>query len=252
MKVILKISFFYFLFFLCLRVEAAGFMQVRNQSLATEVKKEHTADDIAQKLAQVAGDDLSWIESQTPSFRLYLALRWTEQGYVSQALHVLDGLVTDTPDLLLWRYLRASILIRQDQVTQAKPLLEALLRDLPEDEDVLFLKSSYLAQTGDLRGAIDALDVVIKNDSRNGSAYLQRGLLNVLTFAQDKACDDFFKALRHLPDDDIAKRQQALLQMGLVQLKHYNDAKKAEKLFKKGIDLDPNSTLVTQLRERIY
>jgi tetratricopeptide (TPR) repeat protein len=128
----------------------------------------------------------------------------------------------------------------------------ALLKDLPDDEDVLFLKSGYLAQTGDLRGAIDSLDAILKNDSRNGSAYLQRGLLFVLTFAQDKACDDFTKALRHLPDDEIAKRQQALLQMGLVQLKHYNDIKKAEKLFKKGIDLDPNSIFVTQLRERIY
>lgn len=251
MKKIFKVSFFCFLLFLCWRVEATGFMQTHHHTLATEINKDHTPDDVAQKLSQVAGD-LSWVAAQTPSLRLYLALRWTEQGYVSQALHVLDGLVTETPDLLLWRYLRASILIRQDQVAQAKPLLEALLKDLPEDEDVLFLKSSYLAQAGDLRGAIDSLNTIIKNNSRNGAAYLQRGLLYVLTFAQDKACDDFTKALRHLPDDDITRRQQALLQMGLVQLKHYNDTKKAEKLFKKGIDLDPNSILVTQLKQQVY
>lgn len=251
MKKIFEVSFFCFLLFLCWRVEATGFMQAHNHALATEIKKDHTTDNIAQKLSQVVGD-LSWVAAQTPSFRLYLALRWTEQGYVSQALHVLDGLVMDTPDLLLWRYLRASILIRQDQVSRAKPLVEALLKDLPDDEDVLFLKSSYLAQAGDLRGAIDSLDTVIKNNSRNGAAYLQRGLLYVLTFAQDKACGDFTKALHHLPDDDTARRQQALLQMGLVQLKHYNDIKKAEKLFKKGIALDPHSILVTQLRERIY
>lgn len=251
MKKIFEVSFFCFLLFLCLRVEATGFVQTHNQALAKKINKDHTMDDVAQKLSQVAGD-LSWVAAQTPSFRLYLAVRWTEQGYVSQALHVLDDLVTDTPDLLLWRYLRASILIRQDQVARAKPLVEALLTEKPDDEDVLFLKSSYLAQAGDLRGAIDSLDTIIKNDSRNGAAHLQRGLLHVLTFAQDKACGDFTKALRHLPDDDIARRQQALLQMGLVQLKHYNDSKKAEKLFKKGIDLDPNSILVTQLRERIY
>lgn len=233
-------------------VQAGTFVDAGLKRLESALMKRVDFDAVLEKVSRVK-NAAEWLPRAGlgDDERLYLAIRWTQQNYLSEAgvaLEKIDDTLTDT-DLL--RFYRATVNLALGRMDESQADFDALTAKHPDDPAVVMLHSNLLAQQQDFNGALAVLDRVFKKDSRNGKAYFQRGLLNMLLLLHDQAYEDFIKAAKFLPKSDTAYRQQAYFQAGLVRLRLHGDVKGAEGLFKKGIALDPESELVAELHRTI-
>lgn len=219
------------------------------QQLELEVRKNHPIAEILEKSAQLRSFK-DWSETTDPAFRFYIAVQWLNQRHFGEAYALFDALKTAPVDAKLRRYYAATASLEIGRTEEFRTLLAEMERDDPKDPDFLFLKSAELAQNQNFIGATQILTHLIDRDSRNGKYYLQRGILYVYSLSQTLALEDFKKAIKTLPREDLHRRQMAYLQAGLIQLKYFNAPKKARPLFKKGVALNPDSELVREISQR--
>ncbi len=229
-------------------VHAQGFVTQDFTKLETEIRTQYTLEDIAQKLTEVDKQD-SWPESLTPAYRLYIAINWLNQNQSLAAANLLQKIVVDPSWDDLRKYHLAMALMNLSRYREASLQVNDLAGRYASDPDAMYLTGLYLTATGDLENALVIMDKLVKISPNNGRAYLQRGILRMVSLSHDLAVEDFKKAANNLPKTDTYHRQQAYLQAGVVYFKFLNDHKKADKFFKLGINIDPDSDLVTQLKD---
>jgi tetratricopeptide (TPR) repeat protein len=217
--------------------------------LEAEVRKNHPVAEILEKSAELRSFQ-NWPETTDPALRFYIAVQWLNQRHFGEAYALFDALKTSPIDAKLRRFYAATAALEIGRTEEFQTILAEMERDDPKDPNFLFLKSSELAQRQNFIGATRILDHLIDRDSRNGKYYLQRGILYVYSLSHALALEDFKKAIKTLPREDIPRRQMAYLQAGLIHLKFFGEPKKARPFFKKGVALDPNSELVREVAQR--
>jgi tetratricopeptide (TPR) repeat protein len=224
-------------------------IEVRLKNLENDVRKKYDVKTILEKTAQLRSFE-AWPEDLDPQLKLYVASRWIEDRHLTEARELLHQLEDNHADPVLENFYLGTLALEFGDLKTVKSVLDFFEASSSEDPDYLFLKSSYQAQTQDFNGATQTLTRVIERSGSNGKAYLQRGLFYLFSLSHELAYKDFVKAKALLPKSDVYHRQMAELQLGLIQLKFYNDRKKAEKHFKAGIAMDPQSSLVKELASR--
>lgn len=246
---------FMILFIFCLMSFSAfaakkGFVESKQEKLTQQVHKKYKTAEILKKISELRSYD-AWPQNMNPVLKLYVASKWIEQNHMKEAYDVLHSIDPGQVDLDLWQFYRATTLLNLGRLNEFKSLYWALSKKYPADVDLLFLKSSYQAHNRDYIGSTQTLTEVIEKTRRNGKAYLQRGLVYLLSLSHELAFEDLKKAARYLDKENVYYRQMAYLQMGLIQLKYYQDNEKAEKIFEKGIKLSPDSILVKELKQKV-
>jgi len=224
------------------------FISQQFDRLESIVREKHEIEFIAKKLSQLRNYE-EWTEEIDENLKLYIAIKWLEQNYINQSIKLLNQISSQENFQDLLMYYRSIALIHLGFAHKASGHLVNLEKKYPSDKDILYLKSIYLSDIGDLTGSIEILNKLIKKDKKNGKFYLQRGVMNLLVFSNDPALKDFKKAIKYLPKHYIYKRQQALLQAGLIYLRFKGDKDKAKAYLKRGIDVDPDSVLVKQVKQ---
>lgn len=226
--------------------QSQSFVDEQFTELETTIKDNYPLEEIARLQSQVV--DIKEVREHTnPMMKIYIVSLWMKQGYQRQAYAVLETLAYDAPYRDLVAYYKGTLLIEKNDMKQAYMYLDELGAKYPTDPDFVFFKSRFHAQAKNYVGAIEALNVNIKNNRKKGKSYLQRGLLQLLVFDYDDSMKDLKNSLRYLDKDETYYRQMANFQIGLIYLKHLNKAKKASSYFDKGRALDPNSQLVQEL-----
>lgn len=229
-------------------VSAKSYFVEQFKLLEKEVRRQWDLPFLAKKLSEV-GTFEQWPQNMDHNLRLYIAIQWLDQNHVKPALHLMSDVEPESKHEDLLKYYRAAAQIYLGQVKQAGLLLSHLEKEHSRDADFLYLKSVYLAETNDLAGAIALMDATIRQESRKGKFYLQRGIYRMLAFSHDDAVKDFLKAVRYLPKGEVDKRQQAYLQVGLIFLKIKGDQKKGLEYIRKGTSLAPASDLMRQVNQ---
>lgn len=227
-----------------------GLVAVRLPELEASVRETHDLKSIAQRLSELKNFE-EWPADVDADLRLYIAIKWLEKHHTQAAYKLLQRIPAGDTDAALWRYFNAIALLELGFPQNATAYLAQLEQDYGRDPDVLYLKSIYLSETNNLKGAIEVLDKLIRQNRRNGKFYLQRGIFNLLVFDHDRAIKDLKKAVKYLPRQALYQRQQALLQTGLIYLKIKLNRKKGMDYIRRGIELDPASELVRQLNQAI-
>lgn len=238
---------FSMLFFSAPSLAKSSAIQAQKAQLESAIQKKYEPKQMAKFLSDFDADTSEYEDS----LRLYVASKWFDQKFVSASAKLLQSLSSSKEYTDLYLYLKAVTALNLKKSSQAEVLLEKLLTRNPDDPEALFLKSVYLADVGHLKPAIQTLTNLLKKDRRNGEYYLQRGVYRLVALNNDDALEDLKKAAKYLPKDDVSKRQQALLQVGVIYFKHKFNKTKGQKYIQKGIDLDPNSELVRQLQKTL-
>jgi tetratricopeptide (TPR) repeat protein len=231
------------------RAAHLGFATRAVQSLENQVYRQFKKDVLIEYITAVDGFT-TWATQVPDTLKLYVAIQWAEQGLLPQAVQMLD--LTDpkvNPDI--WSFYRATLLLQLGYVAQAEPLVHQLEVAHAHDADYLFLKSSLYTQKQDYTAAIGVLGQILKRSPRFGKAYLQRGLLYLLSMSYDLALKDLQHAVKFLPSRDIKYRQMACLQIGLIHLKVNLNESEAQKYIRKGVKLDPDSPMVHEFYVKI-
>jgi tetratricopeptide (TPR) repeat protein len=231
---------------------AGSFVDTRADRLVAKLAKRADFDALLEQISQVK-DAAEWLPQADldDDARLYLAVRWTQMNFITAAAEALKDIDPELTDTDLLHYYRAAVNLAQGKASEARSDLDALAASYPADPAVLLLESGLLAQQNDLAGAIAVITRILKKDKRHGRAYFQRALLNMLLLLHDQAYEDFTKAAKYLPKQDVGLRQQAYFQAGLVRLRLHGDVTEAQELFQKGIALDPQSELVAELHRTV-
>lgn len=230
--------------------KSEGPIKKQLNALETHVRQTHDLKFIAQCLSQTKTFE-EWPKNFDPKLKLYVAIKWFEQKNFKESAELLDSIDPFGDYSELWMYYRATILIHLGYVSESLPLIAKLEAAHPKNKEVLYLKSLYLTQSGDLTGALELMGKIIKKNKKDGAMYLQRGAMQMLAFSYDLAIKDYKKALKYLPQNEIAARQQALLQLGLIYFKIKFDEKMGKEFLKKGVELDPNSAMVEQTKKAL-
>lgn len=226
-----------------------GFAERGAMSLEKEVFKQFNKDELIERVSAVTRF-AEWGKRAPDSFKLYVVVQWTQQGYLKEALELLD--LTDPkfrPEL--WSYYRATLLTQLGQLSAAEPFLQKLKKKFGSDVDFLFLQSGWFAQSQNFTAAIEVLGRVLKRSPRHGRAFLQRGLMYLMAMSYDLALEDLKRATKFLPKSEIHYRQMAHLQMGLVYLKVHLNEIEARRCIERGVKLDPDSALVQEFYAKI-
>lgn len=226
-----------------------GFATRAVQALESQVYRQFKKDVLIEHVTAVENFQ-SWASTVPDELKLYVAIQWAEQGLLQQAVQMLD--LTDpkfNPDL--WAFYRATLLLQLGYPVQAEAFVHKLEESHAHDVDCLFLKSSLYTQKQDYTAAIEVLGQILKRSPRFGKAYLQRGLLYLLTMSYDLALEDLQHAAKFLPSREIRYRQMAFLQIGLIHLKVNLNGSEAQKYIKKGVKLDPDSVMVQEFYAKI-
>lgn len=222
-------------------------IDVQKSDLQKSMQEIHSPKELAGYLAALEAD----FSNYDNQLRLYLASKWFDQRFVKSSQTIMQMIDAPKKYADLWMYMKVVLALNEKKSQQAEVYLEKLLNRHPQDLNILFLKSVYLADVGHLKPAIDTLTTLLKKDRRNGEYYLQRGVYRLVALNNDDALEDFRKAAKYLPKHEISKRQQALLQMGVIYYRHKFNKVKGQKYIQKGVDLDPNSELVRQLQKTL-
>ena len=229
---------------------ASGFVKTAYEPLEKMVQAKHEASFIAKKLSQTKSFE-EWPSDLDTNLKLYVAINWYNKSNFLPAFNLLGKTDPVKSDESLWTYYRAMCLLQLDMAADAKRMITKLELEHPGDQDTIIVQTTYLAHTNRLILAVGMIDDYLRKDKKNGYIYFHRGYIHMLSLSHTLAIEDFKLAIRHLPKNDIRKRQQAFLQSGMIQLKYFLDSKKASALFKKGKALDPNSDLIEQLDQAI-
>ena len=214
------------------------------------VERDFDAKAQAEMVAKVnAIDDIA--KQNNESLSLFVVGNWLQNQLYDPALQLIEK--TRVPAKLqdLKKFYLASILMEKGDLDQARPLVVDLAKKHPKDPDTVFLRSSFLAHSQDYMAAIQVLGENLEDDRMKGRTYLQRGLLHILVYNYDEAIKDLRRSLRSLEKDQIASRQMAYYQIGLLHFHNTQNLKKAKKYFKKGKVLDPHSRLTRELQQKV-
>lgn len=250
MKKIFLVIFLIFYSIPLTSVAAEGFVKPAFKKLEDTVRNKHGVNEILERLSQMRSFR-EWPTELNPELKLYVAIEWLKQRHTREAFELLSTLSDTDVDGNLLRFYLGTTLVELGYSELFVPIAQYFENKMPEDPDYLFLKSSGLALERKYPEAIQALTTVIKQSGKSGKAYLQRGILYLYALSHEFAYKDLKKAIKTLPHDEVYYRQMAYLQAGLIELKFYGDAKRAKKIFQMGIKLDPGSTLVTELKQRV-
>lgn len=227
-----------------------SFADVQRKSLEAHIKDKYKLEELAHFQSQVLGyEQLYGVEDN--NLKLFLAVSWVMQSYEAQAYELLRHTQVEGEFADLYKYYRATLFLKSKKMLLARDLVVELSKKYPDDPDVVFLQSHFMAQADNLLGALEVLDLNLKNRRKVGKTYLQRGLLKTLVFDYETAKKDFLKAIRKLPKTETRYRQMAHFQLGLIYLKNDLDNKKANRQFASGKKIDPNSSLVSELENRL-
>ncbi len=124
------------------------------------------------------------------------------RGYLDDAMGVLDSLVSDFPDSLSFRFLRARLAIRLGHKKDAKAELAYLRRQKGVTPDMVSLEASLLSALGDVSGAMSVLREGLDLFPHRGAA-IYRGMITVLQ--QNDRPQDILpvvqEAVAKFPDD---------------------------------------------------
>ncbi len=239
-----------FVLFISTSAHAAGFVKKQFDRLEGEVRADHKIEFIAKKLSELKTFQ-DWPKDLNNDLKLYIGVTWFNQRHIAEALDLLKSFKPSKKYHDLWAYYQAMLLMHKDSPDEASRYLAILEKKYKKNVDFLFLKSIYLSQKEDLISAIQVMDRIIKKDKKNGDAYLQRGFFYLLSLTNDLAMKDFTKAIKYLPKHEIYKRQQALFQNGLLYIHYKYDQKKGMTLIKQGVNLDPSSEMVKQVKQAL-
>lgn len=220
------------------------------KTLEARVRQKHGIEQLAKDIADLRGFE-SWSSDKDPDLKLYVAIDWLNGSNLAEAKSLLLNIDRDQTDSDLWDYHMAKAFLLLHEPSRSLELIARLEEKHARDLDLLKLKASYLAEKGDLPGAIELMNAVLSDQKKDGDAYLQRGAYHVMAFSTDMAIEDFKLALKKLPKHEIYKLQQSYLQLGVIYYKVKLDKKQAGEYLKKGVELDPNSELVRQVTQVI-
>lgn len=250
LKIIFVLVLGFCLFSLSANAAKLGFVSDYLQDVQKMVQKKYGEAVLLQRVSDLRSYK-DWPADLDHRLKLLVAVKWMEQGYLGEASAVLDQIdsVTVPPDVIT--YYRASIHLAQNSITEAEPLLTDLSARYSDDQDFLFLKSSFFALQQNFAAAINALTETLKKRKHFGRAYLQRGLLYLLALSHEQAIEDLELAAKYLPEDDVKHKQIAYLQIALIHIKVNFNQTKAKPFIEKALDLDPNSKIVKQFYEQI-
>ncbi|MBU0505937.1 MAG: hypothetical protein ABII18_07970 [bacterium] len=245
--------FIFLLLFVLLLPElvlASGFAVNSYQALEKQIRKEHSLDSVAKKMSDLQNYQ-DWPSEVSTDFKLYVGINWFNQHHLAESMNLLAVLKPEKKYYDLWAYYQAMIKLFVTQPEQARPYVVYLSKSYQGDVDYLFLESVLRSQTNDLIGAIKIMDQIIKKSKRNGHAYLQRGYFHMLAYSHNLAMKDFDKAIKYLPKNEINRRQQALLQSGVLYIRYKFQQKKGMAMIQEGTALNPSSELVKQVNEAL-
>ncbi|MBF0106017.1 MAG: hypothetical protein HQM16_11900 [Deltaproteobacteria bacterium] len=226
-----------------------GFVSDQLKQLEQEVRAEQSIEFIAKCLSDT--DFANWTEEVSHRTKLYVAIMWIDQKNYQAAAGLLDTLDPLGEYSDLWMYFRATLLVYMGYGKESLPVITRLEGRFPSDVDVLYLKSLYLAETGDLTETLKLLGAILKKNKKDGKIYLQRGAVHMLAFDYDPAINDFKMALKYLSKDDIYARQQTSLQIGLICWKIKMQQAEGRRYLEQGMALDPDSEMVRQVRQSL-
>jgi len=231
-------------------VSAEGFVKPAFKKLEDTVRDKHGVNEILERLSQMRSFR-EWPTELNPELKLYVAIEWLKKRHTREGFELLSTLSDADVDGDLLRFYLGTALVELGYSEAFVPIAQYFDNKMPKDPDYLFLKSSGLALERKYPEAIQALTTVIQQSGKSGKAYLQRGILYLYALSHELAYKDLKKAIKSFPRDEVYYRQMAYLQAGLIELKFYGDAKRAKKIFQMGIKIDPNSTLVTELKQKV-
>lgn len=226
------------------------FVSTQRQILEAEVRGRVDLQQLAKDISDLKGYEV-WPEDKDADRLLYIAIQWMDQHHYNSSAALLNRINPKLTNGDLWRYYQSLALIQKGKFIPVAGYVAALEQNYPKDPEVLYLKSTFLAESNDLVGALEVMNRLIKKNKKMGKAYLQRGIFNMLAFSNDQAIEDFRKAIKYLPEDQKLNRQQAYLQIGLIYWKIKMNQEKAKKFLSKGVDIDPNSELVRQVQQAL-
>ena len=227
-----------------------GFAQKKFDELEKKIRKEFELEFIAKKLTELRTFS-QWPDDITSDLKVYIAVSWHKQKYNKQASELLLETFPSKEFQDLWSYEQALLLSETGKSAKATNLVSELQKKYPDDVDFLFLKSVYLAGNNKLIEAVETISKVIKRDKKNGKYYLQRALYYIMAISHDLAIKDLHKSIKYLDDNKIEQRQLAMLQLGLIYLRSKFEEKKGKEWILKGVELNPNSQLVTQVKQTL-
>lgn len=229
---------------------AKGFVAPAFKKLEDTVRDKHGVNEVLERLAQMR-TFRDWPPELNPELKLYVAIEWLKERHTREAFELISTLNDTDVDGDLLRFYLGTALIELGYAEPFVPIAEHFEKKMPEDPDYLFLKSSALALERKYPEAIQTITKAIQKSGNSGKAYLQRGMLYLYALSHELAYKDLKKAIGKLPRDEVYYRQMAYLQAGLIELKYYGDPKRAKKIFQMGIKLDPGSTLVMELKQKV-
>jgi tetratricopeptide (TPR) repeat protein len=231
-------------------VLASGFAVNTYHVLEKQMRKEHSLDYVAKKISDLH-DYHEWPAEVSTDLKLYVGINWFNQHHLAESMTLLDSIKPEKKYYDLWVYYQAMIKLFITQPEQARSYVAYLSKNYHNDVDYLFLESVLRSQSNDLIGAIKIMDQITKKSKRNGHAYLQRGYFHMLAYSHSLAMKDFDKAIKYLPKNEINKRQQALLQNGVLYVRYKFKQKKGLAMIQEGTALNPSSELVKQVNEAL-
>lgn len=227
------------------------FLKQNFENLEKEVQESVETKILLKKLSEIKSYK-KWINTTKDNTKLYIAIKWFKENFHPEAYQLLQSIsAKNIKYTQLFSYYYASLSVEYGNIQIIGPHIKILQLKHPKSYEVLFLRSSYLANKNDLIGAIRDLNSVIKENKKMGKAYLQRGFIYTLSLNYKKALKDFEKATKYLDEDELHMLQMAYFQSGLIQLKQYHNNETANTLFKKGIALNPDSRLVVDLKNKL-
>lgn len=220
------------------------------EALESEVRKAHPVTEILEMTSQLRSFQ-NWPASADPKLKFYVAVQWVNQRRFGEAFALLQTLKSAPLATKMWRFYAAQSALEIGRMDEFTTIVNEMAKENPQDLDYAFLKSMELMWKQNFVDATQLLTALIDKDPlEEGKLHLQRGIVYVYSLSHALALEDFKKAIKKLPKEDISRRQMAYLQAGLIELKFFNNPKKSRPFFKKGVALDPNSELVRDLSQR--
>ncbi len=135
-----------------------------------------SADDLEGAQAQL--DQLVAQEPENVLVRQAQAVLASAQGQNDEARQILDRLIADVPAELAPHLMRLRLTIQTEGDEAGLAVLEASLRDLPDDPDLLWAQAGLLERAGDIDGAIGIYEQLYAQDS--GSVIMANNLASLI------------------------------------------------------------------------
>jgi predicted Zn-dependent protease len=104
-----------------------------------------------------------------------------KQGFLDDALPILDGLIAERPEDPFFRELRGQMLLENQRVAEALPEYEQAVALRPNDPQLLMRLAQVQIELGDpaaLRGAVENLTAVLAREPDNASAWRFSAIAN--------------------------------------------------------------------------